>query len=117
MITVKFHLGDIPGNVNKAAKRTLPALTTQVYTDTDPYVPFLTGDLSKSANRAADFERGIIHYNQPYARRLYYNPQYNFTKTFHPQARGRWFDYSKTQNKGKWVQTAQSGMVKYYGRS
>lgn len=30
--------------------------------------------------------------NTPYARRLYFHPEYNFNKSNNPNARGRWFD-------------------------
>ena len=54
------------------------------------------GDLSKS--QAVSFGittkgmTGYISYNTPYARRLYYHPEYNFRQDINVNARGRWLD-------------------------
>lgn len=33
-----------------------------------------------------------IHFSAPYARRLYYHPEFNFSKEEHKNAKGRWLD-------------------------
>ena len=33
-----------------------------------------------------------IHSNTPYARRLYFNPEYNFNKEMNPNAQAYWFE-------------------------
>lgn len=43
-----------------------------------PYVPFDTGQLNQSGTRSTVIGSGEVVYSTPYARRLYYNPQYNF---------------------------------------
>ena len=45
----------------------------------DRYVPFRTGTLKNSVHLASDYERGVLIYNTPYARKQY---------TFTPRARG-----------------------------
>ena len=38
----------------------------------DRYVPFRTGTLKNSVHLASDYERGVLIYNTPYARKQYY---------------------------------------------
>ena len=38
----------------------------------DRYVPFRTGTLKNSVHLASDYQRGLLVYNTPYARRQYY---------------------------------------------
>lgn len=44
----------------------------------DPYVPFRTGALKDSAILNTVIGQGEIVYATPYAKRLYYHPEYNF---------------------------------------
>lgn len=39
-----------------------------------------------------DQGKAAIVFNTPYARRLYYHPEYNFRKDKNPNAQGRWMD-------------------------
>lgn len=78
-------------------------LDDRVLSDTRPFVPFLQGTLSQTAF----VERpGAIVYPQKYARKMYYGEQFNFTKTFHPDAGARWFDRSRAVYGQEW----QSGV-------
>lgn len=56
----------------------------------DPLVPMDTGTLKNSAPLASKIGKGELIWQARYAKRMYYNPQYNFQKTHHPQAGGRW---------------------------
>ena len=38
----------------------------------DRYIPFQTGTLKNSVHLASDYQRGLLVYNTPYARRQYY---------------------------------------------
>ena len=38
----------------------------------DPYVPFLTGDLKRSGSLATKIGSGLVEYNMSYARKVYY---------------------------------------------
>lgn len=38
----------------------------------DRYIPFRTGTLKNSVHLASDYERGVLIYNTPYARKQYY---------------------------------------------
>lgn len=60
-------------------------------------VPRDTGLLQERAFvvDVSDLDKGIVHLGHssdaPYARRLYYHPEYNFRKDKNPNAQGLWF--------------------------
>lgn len=64
---------------------------------TDPYVPMDTGALKSSGVRHTSIGSGEVKYKTPYARRLYYNPQYNYDGA--PKRGGRWFERMKSDHK------------------
>ena len=76
------------------------ALDAVVIKDTNPYVPMLTGMLASSPMRSRTV--GRIVYDTPYARRLYYGRNFNFTKAFNPQAGAFWFKRAKPVWFQKW---------------
>lgn len=57
----------------------------------DPYIPYQSGVLAKSAVIHTVIGSGQIVQITPYARRLYYN-HYNFDLTKHPLAGAFWFE-------------------------
>lgn len=52
----------------------------------DPWVPYLTGDLSK----LIQIEPHCVRYTQPYARYQYYGVGFNHTTDTHPLASAMW---------------------------
>ena len=84
--TIKLNMGRI-------AK-----LTKAVHTDMvqSQVIPFDTGNLQNTQTFVdySDSASGkiTIAFNTPYARRLYYHPEFNFTKSENPNAKGRWAD-------------------------
>ena len=74
-------------------------LANEVITVTDPYVPFDKGFLKNSTSIAPNgsyFTYGSRGQSNKYARRLYYNPQYNFKGA--PMRGGRWVERSLVVN-------------------
>ena len=47
-------------------------IDSEVLRLSDPYVPFLTGDLKRSGTLATTIGSGVVQYNMPYARKVYY---------------------------------------------
>ena len=78
------------------------ALDSQVIKDTNPLVPFRTGMLATSPDRAWG-KMGTIIYDAPYAKRMYYGKDLNYRKTFHPLAGAFWFERAKSAWIGKWT--------------
>ena len=59
-------------------------------------IPFDVGTLQNTAtfvnrDELSDGKVAIVS-STPYARRLYYHPEYNFQKKNNPNAKGRWLD-------------------------
>jgi hypothetical protein len=94
--TVKLNMGRIQ-ELNQAAvsalERTAEALHTEVVQA--QVMPFETGHLQEDATfveykNSAQGKVSIIS-STPYARRLYYHPEYNFQTDENPFAGGEWF--------------------------
>ena len=94
--TVKLNMGRIQ-ELNQAAvsalERTVEALHTEVVQA--QVMPFETGHLQEDATfveykNSAQGKVSIIS-STPYARRLYYHPEYQFQTDENPFAGGEWF--------------------------
>lgn len=94
--TVKLNMGRIQ-ELNQAAvsalERTAEALHTEVVQA--QVMPFETGHLQEDATfveyQHSDQGKVSIVSSTPYARRLYYHPEYNFQTDENPFAGGEWF--------------------------
>ena len=77
-----------------ALEKTAEALHTEVVQA--QVMPFDTGNLQNEStfvdrSESANGKVSIVS-STPYARRLYYHPEYNFQKYENPFAGGKWFD-------------------------
>ena len=106
-VTVNFDVNKILGKINKAKEHTTEILTNEVLKDTNVYVPADEWKTRDSSLSASDFKKGIIRYNTPYAKRLYYDASLNISKKPNPNARGLWFEEAKSINKEKWNRIAK----------
>jgi len=85
----------------KALPYTMEAMKTEI--NNMQVVPKETGNLEESAKTGVENGKGYISYNTPYARRLYYHPEYNFRKDKNPNAQGRWMDSFIHGPKKEWL--------------
>ena len=73
-------------------------------------MPFDTGALQNRSTFVDDKSKNrgkvSIVSDTPYARRLYYHPEYNFKTDKNPKAGGMWFEPYISGNKKKFVQNA-----------
>lgn len=81
-------------------------LDNEVLKDCAPYVPMRTGNLSESGIRGTTLGSGEIIYNAPYARKMYYGINFNFSKEAHPKACAQWFEKAKSEKKDSWIKGA-----------
>lgn len=77
-------------------------LDSAVKRDTDPYVPMDTGRLARSVQTSSPSGSGLIVYDTPYARRLYYG-HCSIKGTHHPLARRMWFEEAKAVHGKRWI--------------
>jgi len=94
----------------KALPLTMEAMKTEI--NNMQVVPKDTGNLEESAKTGAEGNKGYISYNTPYARRLYYHPEYNFRQDKNPNAQGRWMDSFIYGPKKDWLAKAYGEFLK-----
>lgn len=77
-----------------ALAKTVEAVHTDVVQS--QVIPFDTGNLQNSNTSVdlSDVDKGQarIVSTTPYARRLYYHPEYTFNQVENPNARGNWYE-------------------------
>lgn len=88
--------------MDKTKEKSVPMIASEFLKDSNYYAPMVTGDLKRSGINNSRFNEGIIEWKTPYARRLFYNPQYNFSKDANPNAQGLWAEKAKQENKDKY---------------
>lgn len=95
--TVKLNMAAI-GRLSKAQivalEQTAEALHGEV--KDAQVIPMKTGNLTGEAffcdySKESQGKATLVH-NAPYARRLYFHPEYHFNKKFHENAKGKWFE-------------------------
>lgn len=87
----------------------------QVIKDSNFYAPQDQLFLQRSALLVSDIGNGQVKWNTPYARRLYYNPQFNFSTDKNPNARGLWFEAAKSAHKDQWITIANDAVAQFLG--
>jgi hypothetical protein len=94
--TIKLNLGRI-SQLNRAAITALEKTAEAVHTDLQQSqtMPFRTGNLQNESTfvDTSESSRGKVALvsQTPYARRLYYHPEYHFSTAENPNAGGEWY--------------------------
>ena len=77
--------------------KTQKFIDSEVIRRMDPYTPFRSGQLKRSPTGATKIGSGKVVSQTPYAKRLYYNPQYHFEGA--PMRGGKWFERMKADHR------------------
>jgi hypothetical protein len=82
-------------------------------------MPYDTGNL-QDFNTFVDFSKsknGLVSLisQTPYARRLYFHPEYNFRKDRNPNAQGKWLEPWISGDKKEWCQETFKKFYKQFG--
>lgn len=101
-IKVNVNISDIQPKLDKAIEKAQFALDQQVLKDSNNYIPLDESTLMESSLLFSRPGEGHIGWQTPYARRLYYNPQYNFSTDKNPNAQGLWFEAAKARHLVNW---------------
>lgn len=95
--------------LSRAAVTSLEQTAEALHTDVvqAQVIPFDTGNLQNESFWVdySKSDKGIVTLNHstPYARRLYFHPEYNFSTIENPNAKGNWFeDWQEGGNKENW---------------
>lgn len=102
----EINYNGINKKVKNRMRKTQPALDMQIIKDSNYYAPLDNGTLQDSALVASKIGEGIIIWDTPYAKRLYYGVSFNFNKSKNPNATAKWFEVAKANNKEKWEKIA-----------
>lgn len=96
-VTSKVYVGKVKEINNKAILslvKTADAMRTDLIQSQT--MPMDTGELQNNSTFVDDSKKnsGIVRLvsDTPYARRLYFHPEYNFKKDKNPNAGGQWFE-------------------------
>ncbi|MGH0448495.1 minor capsid protein [Bacillus mycoides] len=107
-VNTQVDTGMIESKVLEATKKAQFALDQQVLKDSNFYIPKDTGELERSSIRFSRPGEGHIEWSTPYARRLYWNPQYNFSKQPNPNSSGLWFEEAKARHVRDWARIVEN---------
>lgn len=113
-VKINVDPNKIGGNIQKAVDKAQVVLDEQVLKDSNYYIPMDTHNLEMSGVRSTEVGSGLVTWDTPYARRLYYNPQYDFSKDQNPNAQGLWFEQAKATRRTEWEKAAQAEFDKNF---
>lgn len=80
-------------------------------------VPKQTGELERSAwVNTSGIKKGKVKlvYDTPYARRMYFHPEYNFRRDKNANAQGLWLEAWQQEQKG-WIRKTIEKLIKKFG--
>lgn len=104
-VKVNINRQRIVEKVDDAFKKALPELTMEILDDCNEYCKWAEGALVQSSYVHSIFEKGIMIWQTPYAKRQYWeiktaNPDY------HSKATWKWAEVAKSELMGKWTRQA-----------
>ncbi|MBU5439496.1 minor capsid protein [Tissierella sp. MSJ-40] len=110
---IKLNQSNIK-KIQEGMEKSLPLIMEAMKTEINnmQVVPKEIGDLEESAVVGVEEGKGYISYNTPYARRLYYHPEYDFRQDKNPNAQGRWLDPFIHGDKKAWLTVAFGEFLK-----
>lgn len=106
--------------LEEAALEALDATGEQLLTDVTnaQIMPFDVGTMQNDATYVDHSHRAngqvTLLVDEPYARRLYYHPEYNFQTVNNPNAKGLWFE--DWADGGKYANKARENYAAFYKR-
>ena len=112
MLNLKFEWFNIDKRLDQATMLSQTFLDNEVLKDSNYYIPMDKGILMESGIMHTKPGTGEVRWQAPQARRLYYNPQYNFSKDRNPNAQGLWFEAAKANNLNDWIKGAEEAFKK-----
>ena len=102
--------------INEMARLALLDTAEAVKTDLiqSQTMPFDTGTMQNDSTFVDDSEKGKVSIvsSTPYARRLYFHPEYNFRRGNNSRAGGKWFDSFLNDN---FISNAYAKLLKRIG--
>lgn len=111
---VKVTVSASAGRMETILSARIPAASRQlqeaVIASCEPFVPYRTGELCRSAVPEGSGMEGRIVYTAPHASQCYY-AQRPFSKKVHPQACAHWFEAAKAADLSEWKRTVAAALA------
>lgn len=111
-IKININENEIGKRIDKRLDSAQFALDEQVLKDSNTFIPAREWYLRNSGSLHSRIGEGLIAWQTPYARRLYYNPQFNFSKDENPNAQGLWYEVAKARFGDDWIDITQDAYDK-----
>lgn len=110
-ITIGAGVGGIADGIRRKIPAAMQALEGEIIRSCEPFVPYRTGELCRSASAVYDGNSGDgwIIYSAKHAARCYYAER-PFCKKYHPLASARWFEAAKRGDMRKWTDAAAGAL-------
>lgn len=113
-VKVDIDTNKLQSKRKNATKGAQMQLDQDILKDSNYYAPQDESHLINSSIRASQVGKGKLVWDTKYARKLYFNPQFNFSKDKNPNAQGLWFEAAKANKKDGWLGTARRNYKKYF---
>lgn len=112
-VNIKLYPEKI-GMLEKASKQAFEMTVEAVLSDivTSAVVPKDTGVLEESGFTVIKDAVGEIIFDTPYARRLYWHPEYNFRHDKNVNAQGKWMETYIDGPKKQWIIDTYNKLLK-----
>lgn len=112
-VRVTLNKSKVLKKIKKGTDLSRAATTEALKKYSDPFTPRDKGPLIETAQ--VDTKEGTITYVQPYAKRLWYGVDFNFSKDKNPQATFQWCDKAVSNDKKALDTVAQNAFSKGMG--
>ena len=112
-VTVKLDKGAVKARVNTDMKQGVKEISNEFLKDSNYFVREDSSELQKSAIRASDPDNGILVWDTPYAKRVFYTG--TPSKDKNPNASLMWCEKAKDKNKGKYKRMFQAIINRHKG--
>lgn len=106
--SIRVNIRNVDRQLRQHMETAKFALSQQVLKDSNEYIPADTWELRNSSLTASKPNEGKLIWNTPYARRMYYGMNYNFSKDKNINASAEWFEKAKSVHKKDWLKIAKA---------
>ncbi|MDI9498227.1 MAG: minor capsid protein [Bacillota bacterium] len=104
-VTVTFNKKAVAARLKAAGEKATLIMANEFLKDANSYARHYSGELIDSSIRASDPEKGLLVWDTPYARRVYYTGRPSTDKN--KQARLMWAHHAYKLNRAKYMRMAQ----------
>lgn len=93
----------VKGRISELSSKGQELLDSEVLKSSNVFIPMDSVELLRSSLRSTNFGSGRVIWDTVYARRLYYNPDFNFSKDKNTNAQGLWYEAAKSKDLTSWI--------------